>query len=354
MKAEYRTEFLTDEQYDNWNELVAESPQGSIYSTPEYLDALSEAAGGKFRILACVKGDQIVGGVGLYEVNSRLGTYVSNRLLLYYNGVVIRQGKSTRPYKMVSRDIEILSRLESAITGIKYSHCLLHNRSTLRDFRPFLSQGWQAFPSYTYVVPLSDIELAWSRVEQNLTRLIRRCKDSGVTLSTDDDFDSFYDLHKETHLRKGAPLYLSKPAYKRYFERLKSQNLCRLYHARMPDGRSVATQLVLTGKHPVTHTVCAAADPEFLRIGSTPFLRWKVFEDLSKLKYEANDLTDAELNPVTRFKAQLGGTLETNMVISRPDSVLFGLGRSVGNMTSYFRATAGRVLKPGRGRENDG
>lgn len=354
MKANYHTEFLTDGQYDIWNELVAESPQGSIYSTPEYLAALCESAGGDFRILACFKGDQIVGGVGLYEIKSRLGTYVSNRLLLYYNGVVIRRGSSSRLYKTVTRNVEIMSELESAISRMNFSHCLFHNRSTLQDFRPFLSRGWRAFPSYTYIVPLSDLEIAWSRVEQNLTRLVRRCKDRGVTVSPDDDFDSFYDLHKQTHLRKGAPLYLSRPAFRRYFERLSSQNLCRLYHARIPDGRSVAAQLVLLNNHPVTHTVCAAADSEFLRIGTTPFLRWRVFEDLSKLGYEANDLTDAELNPVTRFKAQLGGDLETNMVISRPDSVLFGLGKSVEDLTSRFRAAAGRVLRSGRGRESNG
>jgi hypothetical protein len=41
------------------------------------------------------------------------------------------------------------------------------------------------------------------------------------------------------------------------------------------------------------------------------------------LGYAANDLTDAELNPVTHFKSQLGGNLETSLVLSGRDSGRF-------------------------------
>ncbi len=79
----------------------------------------------------------------------------------------------------------------------------------------------------------------------------------------------------------------------------------------MPDGRAAATQLVLLGDHPVTHSVCAGAEPEWQKLGTTPYLRWKVFEQLAELGYAADDLTDAALNPVTRFKSQLGAELTT-------------------------------------------
>ena len=67
----------------------------------------------------------------------------------------------------------------------------------------------------------------------------------------------------------------------------------------------------------VSHTVSAAADADHLRMGATAFLRWKVLESLSALGYKANDLTDAALNPVTHFKSQLGGNLETCLVFER-------------------------------------
>ena len=124
-------------------------------------------------------------------------------------------------------------------------------------------------------------------------------------------------MHVETAVRKGLEPYLPDAAFGRFFQRLSALGLCRLYHARLPSGRSVSAQLVLTGKHPVSHTVSAATDPDHLQSGATAFLRWKAFEALSAQGYEANDLTDAALNSVTHFKSQLGGALELLLICER-------------------------------------
>ncbi len=353
MKNGVRTGYLSEQEYDAWNRMVLQSPQGSIYSLPEYLDILCSVAGGQFRLLSCFKGDEIVGGIALYETERRFGKLVSNRLLLYYNGIVLKAQNSSYPSQRTSKDIEIMSALESELSSCDYSRIVLHNRSPLNDIRPFLSKGWEAWPSYTYVVPVSDYDATWARVEQNQKRLVKRCESNGVVLSEDDDFDSFYRMHVETHKRKGAPLYLPRDAFRTYFEKLSSLGMCRLFHARMPDGRSIAAQLVLMCGHPVTHTVTAAADGEYLKLGSTPFLRVKVFERLAALGYEANDLTDADLNPVTRFKSQLGGDLEMTLVLRKTYSVGLRVQESLSR--SYFRARsiAGKIIKPILGRKRD-
>lgn len=340
--SDFTTKFLSEEEFGRWSKSVATSPSGSIYSTPEYLDILCSTAGGSFKILACLKGDEIAGGIGLYENQSFSGRFVSNRLLLYYNGIVLGNHKSSRPYQHTSRSIKIMSALQEALADCDYGRLLFHNRSPITDLRPFLAAGWSARPSYTYVARINDLQQLRSRIEQNLRRLISRCESSGVTVSDDDDFDSFFTMHEDTHRRKDAPLYLPRAEFRKYFEKLKSQNLCRLYHARTKEGRSIAAQLVLSNDHPVTHTVCAAADQEFLNIGSTPYLRWKVFEVLSAAGYEANDLTDAALNPVTRFKGQLGGDLETTFVLTKPDTLRF---RACENVRSFYYKGRGAVGK---------
>ena len=216
--------------------------------------------------------------------------------------------------------------LEESLSALGYGRILLRNRSSISDLRAFLSRGWKAWPSYSFVVSIAELSSTWERIEQNLRRLIVRCEDRNISFTDDDDFDSFYKLHYVLHQRKGAPLYLPKNQFRRYFEGLKKQGLCRLYHARGQDGRSLATQLVLLGCHPVSHTVCAAAEAEFLNLGTTPFLRWKAFGAVAQLGYQANDLTDAALNTVTRFKSQLGGELEVNFVLTRPDTFRYRIG----------------------------
>jgi hypothetical protein len=331
MKEAVRVRELTQGDYPAWNDLVAASPEGSPYSTPEYLAALCEATGGAFRILAAERADQLLGGVALYEEKTRLGIAVSSRLLLYYNGFVLRRSETKYPSVRSARQVETLTALREGLDRRGYSMLKLNCRPGFADARVLLEGGWTARPSYTYVVPIDDLEHLRGRMEQNLRRLIERCGRQGVVAAEDDDFESLFRMHLETHERKGAELYLPKPTFERFFRRLKAAGLTRLYHARLPDGRAIATQLVLAGRHPVGHTICAATDASFLNLGATAFLRSKVFEDLSGRGYVALDLTDASLNPVSHFKSQLGGELETCLTLEAPPTApvrLWRLGRT--------------------------
>lgn len=327
MSGKYEAAVLPEEAYDEWDRLVAESPEGSPYSTAAYLDVLCRCAGGRFRVLGVRHGQELVGGVALYERDDLAGTYVQPRLLLYYNGLVLRDYDTRYPSRRTSRHLGIMDELARALDERGYAAVELRCRSPRRDLRPFLRRGWSTEPSYSYVVPLEEVDALWDRVEQNLRRLVERAEDEGLSFTEDDDFDAYFRMHREVHERKGAPLYLPREAYARYVADLREAGIARLFHARLADGRSVAAQLVLAGDHPVTHTVSAAAEGDHQDTGANPFLRWKVFRALAGDGYRGNDLTDASLNSVTRFKSQLGGDLELNMVLRAPARSLHRLHR---------------------------
>jgi len=309
---------VREAEYPAWNRLVAEAPSGSPYSTPEYLDALCTAAGGSFRVLGVWRGEELAGGIGLYERAARSGTWIWPRLLLYYNGPVLRHFDTRYPSQRTAREVEILNALIEAIAARGYASVVLKARPPLDDLRPCTAHGWQVRASYSYVVELGDLAVQWGRVEQNLRRLIERGRQQGLVLSEDDDFGGFYALHAATLARHDVAAYLPREPFAQWFERLRAQKMARLYHARMADGRIAATQLVLAGAHRTSHTISAAADPALQSTGANPFLRWHAFEALAKDGYAQNDLTDAALNPVTHFKAQFGGTLSLTLVAESP------------------------------------
>lgn len=345
------TEYLDEGSFDDWRRLLADSPQGGIYSTPEYLRVLCDAAGGTFRILAARRGTELVSGVALYERSLPFGKYVSGRYLLYYNGLVVRSYDSSYPSRRTSRHLEALGALERALSAERYLRVRLQNDWTLTDVRPFVERGWRAYPSYTYVADLSDTDALHSRMDTNFQRLIRRCQQSDLVFTQDDDFSALFRLHRLTHQRKGSPLYLDEAPFTRFFEGLRNSGLCRLDHLRTPDGKSVASQLTLLGPHSAAHTVCAGADPDYMNLGTTPYIRWRVFEDLARLGYSANDLTDAALNPVTRFKSQLGADLKLRLVVANKDHPLMA-AMSAGRAGL---ARAARALPASsRERESDG
>ena len=313
---------LRETELAAWCELLARSPQGSVYGHPEYLAALCDATRASFRIVGVFLNDQLVGGVPLYERRQRAGSVIANRTLLYYNGIVLDLPAKKFHSDQTAQLQSVLGALESKLADGAHAHITLHNHATVTDVRPFLAKGWQSSLSYTYVVPLTDMTVQWERVDQNLKRLIRRCEREGVTYREDTDFDALFRLHWQTHKRKGAPLYLPEAAFRRYFERAQRGGFARLAHAVYQD-KVIASQLMLAGQHSVSHTVCAGADEEYLKLGASAFLRWHAFLALQRDGYLANDLTDASLNPVTRFKSQLGGELTPTLSLHRTDSWLF-------------------------------
>ena len=142
MKTEVTVRSLSEAEWPAWNRLVAGSAEGSVYSKPEYLTVLSEATGGRFRILAADRGGELVAGVALYEETSRFGTWVSPRLLLFYNGLVLRAYDGKYPSQRTARQTACFAALERALVAAGYARLALKNRSTVTDVRVFLARGW--------------------------------------------------------------------------------------------------------------------------------------------------------------------------------------------------------------------
>jgi hypothetical protein len=348
-KSDVGAGLLAEFEFAAWGQLVANSSTGSIYSRAEYLDALCAAAGGRFRILVARHGDLLLGGVGLYENDGPFGRFVSPRLLLYYNGPVVRDHDTKYPSERTSRDLKTLAVIEAEVRASGYGSVVLKPRPMLTDVRPFLARGWTAHHGYTYVVSITDLAEARSRIEQNLRRLIDRCGRAQITFTEDDDFESFFRLHANTMERIAFRVYLPADQFRVYFDKLARQGLIRLFHARLPGGRAIASQLVLLG-HSVTHTVSAAVDAEHMKSGVSAFLRWKSFERLSELGYRANDLTDASLNPVTHFKSQLGGDLQPWVELRSPESARFRWGSRLSRLAERSRGAMGAVARRALGR----
>ena len=323
---------LENHEYDSWNQFAASCPSSSVYADTRYLKALSEVLECDFRVLAIKANGAFAGGIATLEYPTNLGLMVHPRLLLQYNGLVVGSGSSAYPSRVTSDQIGSTNTIASFIEEQDYARTIIRTRWPFDDVRAFMVRGWSATPTYTYLVSLSDLSGQWQKVTRDLRRLIRKCEREGVNVTRDDDFESFYRMHVETSARKGSPIYLSESQFSEYYRKLTDKGLARLYHARIGDGSSIASQLVLAGDHPVSETVSACADARYLKSGGNAFLRWKAFEDLAADGYTHNDLTDAELNPVTRFKSQFGGDLKVCFALKYPDSRRLRLKNRVGRV----------------------
>jgi len=312
---------ISRSDYAAWNDAVRESPGGSVYCTPDYLDALCNVTGGQFRLLAVCDDTRIHGGIALYIRGTGKNQYVTGRYLLYYNGPFLRQLQNANSAAQESHSRRVMECLEAALRDSEYARIQIKARPSVCDYRVFLAQGWRARPFYSYEVDLSDIDRCFSRMHRNIRRQIRQAEKSGVTVQRSQDIDAFYDLHTKTSERKQFPTYLSRDGMSEYFRILNAAGLIRLYLGSQRDSVAGTGLLVLLGRHAVTHSVCAASIESKESHGINAFLRWHVFQELSDEGYLANDLTDAHEPDVARFKSQLGGELVMSIELRRPASV---------------------------------
>lgn len=331
-----------------WDDFVAASPDGSPYSTARYLDILCGATGGRFEVLGAFKGDELHGGIACYQEPEYGLPVITPRLLLYYSGLVLKGFATKYPSEATSRHLAVGTALAEALEAHPAAVVRLKSRPTVSDIRVFLSRGWSARTGYSYVVRLDDPAAILGRIEQNLRRLITRADGAGITVTEDDDAASFLRLHHEVHERKGARLYLPDARFAELIGRVRAAGIGRLYHARLPDGRSVATQLVLADRHPVAHTVAAGADGSQQNSGANPFLRYRAFCLLAEAGYQGCDLTDAPLTPVTRFKSQLGGDLTLAFEVERPASPAYRRRVAQAALRGRVGGVLRRLLRPGR------
>lgn len=329
MSAKSHLKYLTVDEYDQWDQFVDRSPEGGIYSTSYYLQALCAAAGTQFSILTLWKGTEIVAGIGLHYQESCFGRIVKPRGLLYYNGFVLRPCKTRYPSKATSQRMHLMEPLLYELESDLYAEVTLSHRSPLTDMRLFCWHTWLVYPQYTYIVPIEDMDALWQRTDQNLRRLVNRCNKQGLRYGMVDDFKSFYRLHKETYARRNLEPYFSFERFSNLYQTLLQHNCVQMYAVWMPDGEIAAMQIVLSSGHNVSHTWSAATDSRFLRAGASALLRWKVFEDQQARGFTHNDLTDAMQPDVARFKGQLGADLVPFYVATRTNSTLMRLSNKI-------------------------
>lgn len=340
MSDKYHIETLKECDYEHWDRFVDRSPQGSVYSTSYFLQALTAASGSCFEIVIIRKGEEIVAGVGLHYTSSLFGYIVERRGLLFYNGPVFRAQPSKYPSKTAAQRTNITRALIDVLEDERFAAVSLSMPAPVPDTRAFTWAGWDVYPQYTYLVPITDIDAQWRRVEQNARRLITRCEREGMYVEAHDDFDCFYDMHAMTYRRLGLEPYFPRETFRKLYTTLRDRGVAALFFAMMPDGKPVSAQIVLATEHPVTHTWVAGADRDYAHTGISALLRWEVFKIYSQRGYAYNDLTDAMNESVGRFKSQFGGDLVYCPIVSQVNSRMM-------KVQDRLKSTVGALLRRG-------
>lgn len=301
-----------------WRGLTA----SAVGATPVHDPLISRVAaltpGCEWSALGAWRDGQLVGGIAV--VANDQGE-VWPRSLAPYNSPLIMSMPEAKPSTRYRHESEIAGALLEEL-ATRYQFVALRMRPRSIDVRKIVASGWKLTTTFTYEIAISDLDRAWSNIDDNRRRLIRRAEREGCIVLESRGFS--YSLVEEVnrlHLMMrdgyGTSTDLDEGGWQNALQLLFDAGLLRLFTVFDNDGIAAAFVL-LTNSRPGATLLATGADPSRLDSGAGALLRWRMFCDLSADGVEVVDMNGARIGPEGRFKASFGGDLVDRWELTSP------------------------------------
>lgn len=188
-KSKYHTRWLTPEEFETWDQLVAMSPQGTLFHQVCWLRALGES----FGILGCFdRVAELVGGIPALYTRRFSFSFLRPPYFLPYSGPVVRKikGKHFNKLSTYKKIVEPLA--QGLVDAFLFVRINMHY--AVNDIQPFLWQKFVPLVRYTYLVDLEDLDVAFKELDVDRRNDIRRGERDGLACEQSENIEEFMPL----------------------------------------------------------------------------------------------------------------------------------------------------------------
>lgn len=295
---------IKKEDYNQWDELVEKSPQGTIFHKSWWLKTVTDATNTELRIYGFFRRDredELVGGCGISVERRgflRLAFSPPINSPTPYGGMILKpiDAKDVRKieslYKIAVNTLNNMYR-------INFDYVLLSNHPNFTDIRHFVWNGWKPEVNYTYTLPLGKTEEMWNRIGARTD--IRKAEKGGISIVHDESIKDFCNLLQLTYKRQGRNVPVNMDFFDKIYKELKNRGACKIYYAINTNGGTVASAISLCDEKRGYYWV-AASDPELRGSGEPASILWNILKDVSK-NYTEIDLIGANTPNIVKFKS---------------------------------------------------
>ncbi len=318
-----------------WDELVAASPQGSVFMRSQWLQMMqttsqSQLCIDRFGIFG--KDQKLEAGWAIpFHYKSGFKLRLSYGYGLRYSGPMLNQDLTRNPRKIMRRN-QVLA-LFSSHAAERYDFIVSDCHPEFTDPREFIYQNWNVVLEYYHAWDLSDLDATFSKLESEKRREIRRGLETyqfaHETIGPD-TYAAFTALYLETmRLRHGV--FLNDDWVKELEPRLlwmQDQAGCRLYTAKSQDSQTIASLVVIISPEDETAYFWMVGSDQNQRDSRiVPSLYWYAAKDirLSDSRVKFANLGTSPMRSLSHFKDLLGAdsVLTFRLIKNKPSSKAF-------------------------------
>lgn len=266
-------------EYDIWDDLVLDSPQGTIFHSTHWLQTTSDSLHIPFSLVGAFHDERLIGGCCFYKRTHfhLFHQAMTNVQLTPYSGFLVRSCFSPEMREGELWYKTILSALSETISEQNFIHIGIINNPSLTDIRPLTWDGWKISVHYTYILPLNgEMDVFSSR---SMRRSIKKAQEEQISIQKIYDPTIMWELQVKTFEKQDMEVPFKKELLFNLMDMVKKNGTGEMWLAMTPDNTPMAGECILRDKQGGYRWV-AATDPVFLRTGVTALLLYDIFSSL--------------------------------------------------------------------------
>jgi hypothetical protein len=318
--SRFEARILTEDDYDQWDTLVRQSGQGTIFHSSDWITLTAKYLRSGYALIGVFNGSELIGGCFFYvkRTFSSLKIGYTTSPLMPWGGFVLPLPKSTTVHETESREREIIELILEKIRPFNLFRANIVNSPGFRDVRPFKWQGWTESVSYTYVISLDgDI---FSNISSHARSNIRKAQRHGITVTKNYDPERYWELTKLTYDKQNMKIPFQKEYLFSLMEMLIKKNLGAMWIAEMPSGEP-ASAIVIIDDTPLAYSWVGANNPSFKNTGVTSLMEFETYRDLQKRGFHQVNLMGANFPALSNFYSQFNPVLVPYYSVQRTKGI---------------------------------
>jgi hypothetical protein len=302
--------------YEKWNNFVSKCPTGNIFIKTFWLESIVAEIGGKYELVGCFKGDELVGGCLLYLPNPRW-RIVSLPPYTTYNGIAYMPSSSKYKYKCEKWVLDITTSLRDFFEQ-HYDYVILINSPEVTDIRAFEWTGWEVVVRYTYLLRFDTLNNPTEYIAPDIKRCAKLAVQNGVEVVQTCGIDKLVELVEKTCERQDVSYPFLHSLFPSLCYSLIEKNIGRIYLAQTQEGEAIAGCLIVFDEAK-SYYVVAGADYRYFDKHGNQLLATTVIKDVASQR-SCFDLCGAFIRTVSFNKSQWGGGLVPHYMVRKPCS----------------------------------
>jgi predicted N-acyltransferase len=298
-------EITTDEDIA-WDELVRSSRQGNIFLSHDFQSAWCETDSSLYLVrLGCYdENDRLVGGQSIFHKKA-FGFRIPFTLSIFYASTPILP--STVQDNSLQQHAVLSALAREARKHFPFLKIEFH--PTLGDVRPYLEQGWHAYPEYTHTWEISDPNAVLKNIQHRKQKYVRKAKEeflfaheTGEAIVTD-----FLRLYRETMQKFGwRPEENWTTTLRKRIEWMQARDIIRLYTFRMKSGELIGVvTCILSRVNQTAYFMLIGYNHSIKSKEFHPAIHWYAAQDLSP-EFSLVDFGEASESNIYSTKDALG------------------------------------------------